>query len=232
MNHTESFQPEYRVKKHALAKHVKLRMGDDNRLEITVPVRFNLKHIPAILEENKSWIMRQLEKPRVKPSDELPENIFFAALNETWQVHYLHCDARFAMMIRPTREIVFVGKIREKKFYKKKLRAWIREYAYKQLHWHLTQLSQQTHLQFEDLSIRDQKTLWGSCTVNKAISLNFKLLFLPARLMRYVLIHELSHTLHLDHSTKFWNTVAQFDPDWRLHRSELRHANQYMPAWI
>ena len=203
--------PSYQIKKHRLAKASKLRAMEDHCLQITVPMRFNLKKIPGILEENKSWIISHLEKIKVKNNDVLPDHILFQAMNETWRVHYVPCQSKFEMIVRPAQEIVFVGKQRESEFYRKKLITWIKNHAGKYLLAALQNISQQTQMEFEKLIIRDQKTVWGSCTVNKSISLNYKLVFLPQHLLQHVIIHELCHTIYLNHSDKFWMKVAEFD---------------------
>lgn len=232
MTQTISWPPQYRIKKHRLAKHVKLKAMTDHCLEITTPLRFNQKKIPHILEENKKWIIEHLAKLPEKKPDELPTQIIFHSLLQTWPVHYIASDSRFEMIMRPSQEIVFVGKPKEISVYKKQLIAWIKIQARDYLLQELSHLSFVTKMNFDSLTIRDQKTLWGSCTINKSISLNYKLIFLPKSLLQYVIIHELCHTIHLNHSTEFWNKVAEFDPDWHQHRRELRRADQYVPAWI
>jgi predicted metal-dependent hydrolase len=227
-----SWPPQYRIKKHGLAKHVKLKTVENHCLEITVPVRLNLKKIPDILEENKIWIMKHLSVARSKKSDTLPERISLMALNQIWSVQYLECQAKFEMIIRPTQEIVFVGKKEDNQIYRNKLITFIKNKSRTHLANELENLSQKTKLPFDSLSIRNQKTLWGSCTVQKAISLNYKLIFLPERLLQHVIIHELCHTLYLDHSERFWNKVEEFDPAFREHRRELRKADQYIPEWL
>src|SRR5205085_9394875 len=134
--------------------------------------------------------------------------------------------------IKPNQEIVFVGKMLDKTIYRKKIIHWIKNQARQYLTQLLKTLSQQTHLYFDSVTIRDQKTRWGSCSSDKTISLNYKLIFLPEHLVRHVLIHELCHTIYLNHSDKFWHTVATFDANWREHRRELRKADQYMPVWV
>lgn len=227
-----SWPPPYKVKKHRLAKHVKLRATDDHGLEITIPTRFNLKEIPNILEEHKTWITKQLSQLRIKQVDTLPERIEFHAINETWRVYYVVCDSKFEMIVRPSQEIVLVGKIQDRQVCKDKLITWVKKISKQYLSSQLEKLSLLTGLDFDTVTIRDQTTLWGSCTSKKSISLNYKLIFLPQRLLQYVVIHELCHTKHLNHSDKFWNKVAEFDPEWRTHRRELRHANQYIPDWV
>lgn len=229
---TISWPPLYRIKKHALAKHVKLRPVENHCLEITIPLRFNVKKIPGILEENKNWIIEHLSKMPGQKSDVLPERVFLRALNQSWNIHYLDCQAKAEMIIRPAHEIVFVGKKEENQFYRNKLIIFIKNTARKHLLSELENLSQKTSLVFDSFSMRDQKTLWGSCTVQKAISLNYKLVFLPERLLQHVIIHELCHTVYLNHSEKFWNKVAEFDPAFREHRRELRKADQHIPDWL
>lgn len=72
------------------------------------------------------------------------------------------------------------------------------------------------------ITIRKQKTLWGSCSGRNNISLNINLAKLPQELIDYVIIHELVHTIHKNHSNRFWNCVAEYMPEYKAHDKNLK----------
>lgn len=86
-------------------------------------------------------------------------------------------------------------------------------------------------LAYRRVSLRCQKTRWGSCSRDGAISLNARLLFLPPELVEYVLIHELCHLAHLNHSKRFWALVARHCPDFRARDRRLRGMWAHVPRW-
>ncbi|MBI2439544.1 MAG: DUF45 domain-containing protein [Candidatus Moranbacteria bacterium] len=72
------------------------------------------------------------------------------------------------------------------------------------------------------VSIRNQKTRFGSCSRNGTLSFHYRLLFLPKHLREYVIVHEICHLLEFNHSSKFWQLVGKTFPDYPLLRRELR----------
>lgn len=77
-------------------------------------------------------------------------------------------------------------------------------------------------LTYGRVSIRDQKTRWGSCSRRGNLNFNYKIVFLPPHLADYLVVHELCHLLQFDHSTAFWSLVALAVPDYVRCREELR----------
>ena len=229
---TGLWPPAYKVKKHRRAKHVKLRVVKPACLEITVPYRFNLHDIPALLEEHRAWITKQLLIRQSQPSDELPTQVVMPSIHETWTIRYMACDRKLEIIHRPQQEMVLMGYLHDKKKCKEKLIAWVKQHAHLHLSSQLNKISEKIQLTYQQVHIRDQRTIWGSCTAKKTIHLNYKLLFLPSHLVTHIMIHELCHTQYLNHSKHFWALVAQHDPAWQRHRRELREAEQFIPGWI
>lgn len=84
------------------------------------------------------------------------------------------------------------------------------------------ELNQKYNFKYNRISIRNQSTLWGSCSQNGNLNFNFKLYFLPSHLAEYVVAHELCHLQELNHSRKFWSLLAQTIPDYKQRIAELK----------
>lgn len=89
-------------------------------------------------------------------------------------------------------------------------------------------LAGQHNFQVETIKLNNAKTRWGSCSSKRMLNLNVALMQLPHNLIDYVILHELCHTRHMDHSDEFWAQVQQVDPDFQVHRRQLREHSPYM----
>lgn len=76
--------------------------------------------------------------------------------------------------------------------------------------------------EYQRITIRDQKTRWGSCSARGTLSFNWRLMLAPPAVLDYVVVHELCHLTHMDHSAAFWQAVADVCPDYRTHRKWLK----------
>ncbi len=93
-------------------------------------------------------------------------------------------------------------------------------------HWTL-----QTGLKPQGVVFRANKTRWGSCSAQGLISLNWKLICQPVPLIDYVIVHELCHLRHLNHSKDFWQLVSEFYPDHKTNKSVLnqqQHLSRFL----
>lgn len=82
---------------------------------------------------------------------------------------------------------------------------------------------------YQKITIRDQKTRWGSCSSKGTLSFNFRLMLAPPPVLDYVVVHELCHLIHMNHSKDFWNAVGSIIPNYKESRKWLRdHGEKLM----
>lgn len=79
---------------------------------------------------------------------------------------------------------------------------------------------------YSRITIRDQKTRWGSCSSKGTLSFNWRLMLAPPAILDYVVVHELCHLRHMDHSPAFWQAVGEVFPDYASARKWLRKHGQ------
>jgi predicted metal-dependent hydrolase len=231
-----NWPPAYRLKKHPRAQRVKLRTSFQHGLELVIPPRFNENSIAELLEKHKQWIVKKLteihRQKQLRP-DTLPTEINLLAIQQKWPVHYLEtAHKKIRLTVRPQKELVLLGNTNNALLCKNLLNSWLKNQAAIHLTFYIKKMSALTGLTYDNLSIRSQQQRWGSCSNKKSISLNYKLLFLPPNLVEHIILHELCHTVHLNHSDKFWQLVASFDPHWKQHSKESRRACVWLPGWL
>jgi predicted metal-dependent hydrolase len=108
---------------------------------------------------------------------------------------------------------------------------WLSRLAKRELVARLQRLSAASGLGYTRCSIRGQRGRWGSASTSGHVCLNYKLLFLSSAVVDYVILHELTHTLHPDHSPRFWRRLEAVSPDCRRRHQELQYAAAAVPWW-
>ena len=79
---------------------------------------------------------------------------------------------------------------------------------------------------YGSITVREQKTRWGSCSAKGNLNFNWKLVLMPEEILEYVVVHELAHRLQMNHSTEFWDEVEKILPDYRKRRQWLKENGQ------
>jgi len=245
----------YRVRESARAKHVSIQISHLGEVEVVVPHGFDRRQIPEIIKKRQDWIAKTTQRivaerqsASVGSRAELPKLIHLQALPEQWELRYeqratpqviatqslLKASPKSSpkFPIQSVHQLSLLGAIDHPQLCQRVLKQWLKRKAEIHLIPWLRQTSQELSLPFNQVAVRGQKTLWASCSARANISLNYKLLFLPPHLVRYVFIHELCHTVHLNHSRQFWALVAQQDPNYQQSDTELNKAWIYIPAWV
>lgn len=232
--------PAYTVRVSPRARHVRLKVSAIEGVVVITPRGFDPYRIPEILIRHKEWLQKHIARltdrqaqRAAAPADTLPASIYLEAIGEHWGVEY--ADAPSPGVTADEREgnvLRLKGNVRSEAVCRAALRRWLTRKAYRHLEPWLRGLSEQSGMPFRRLTVRGQKTRWGSCSRQKAININYKLLFLPPHLVRHVFLHELCHTRVMNHSPAYWHLLAEFEPDHKTHRRELHETGKRIPAWV
>ncbi len=76
-------------------------------------------------------------------------------------------------------------------------------------------------VEYNRITVKNVTSIWGSCSARSNLNFSWKVFALPERLVDYLVVHELAHLKHLDHSPQFWALVGSFLPDYRKRKKEL-----------
>lgn len=247
--------PNYTIRNSKRAKRLILQISPRLGLVVIVPDHRRHPKIEALLQEKRHWIQKNLAyfQAKRKPHPDIflpPTELHLPAILKTLKLDYQKTSHKSFKILALHSKIqdkinengidengsecsyLILGPIEDSLLLIKTLKRLLKQIAGEHLIPWLKALSLDIQFPYQTVSIRSQSSLWGSCTALKKISLNMKLLFLPRELTRYVLLHELCHTVYLNHSKQYWNLLKRFDPQCLKHRRLLRRAGQYLPTWI
>jgi predicted metal-dependent hydrolase len=236
----KSALPDYRVRHSPRSKSLRLKVTREEGLSVVVPAGFDEKKIPAVLKRKKVWIADALKRIgetrrflEPKPTTHLPEIVKLTALGEIWPVVYKETETRPGISLKAERgRLVVTGAVLEREAVIRKLKDWLRLRVRDGLFPVAESLAGRHRLKLGRLLVKSQRTRWASCSAKHNLSLNTKLLFLSPDLVRYVLIHELCHTVYMNHSGDFWRLLSSKEPGFKRLDHSLREAWKCVPQWM
>jgi predicted metal-dependent hydrolase len=229
-------KPGFSVRQSHRAKRLSIKVYPRGRVEVVVPRRTSARAVKAFVEENRDWIDRARDSFAAHYPAEafaLPKTIDLATLDEQFEVRYVpEASATRVRYRQKKNELILSGKTGDEQQCVKALKRWLSGVARRAFEPQLRALAVMTGTPFNKLHIRLQRTCWGSRSSTGTISLNLCLLFLEPELTRYLMIHELCHGRHMNHSKRFWKLVSRFEEDYRALDRRLGESWRAMPAWI
>jgi predicted metal-dependent hydrolase len=206
----------YRIRRSDRASRVRVSVDPSGDVEVVLPRRSPASAAPAAIDELRPWIERRLrEASAVRAA--------IAARGAT--LPYLGTQLALAPQQGRTRvhragERLLVPADDERAT--AAIERWYRRAAAREIAPRLDAAARALGTTYTTLSIRGQRTRWGSCTARGAMSFNWRLLLAPEPVLDYVVWHEACHLRVMDHSPRFWALVRRHCPDFEEHRRWLR----------
>jgi hypothetical protein len=227
----------FEVRSSRRARRLSIRVFPHGRVEIVVPFRTPAVEVERFVAGHRAWIDRTLAgmADTAAAADlSLPDRVDFRAAGESWLITR-RTGPRLRLTTRATSDggsVTLVAPAHDEAAARLRLRAWVVEQGRRVLLPRLELLAERHGLAYRRAGVGRQKTRWGSCSAAGHIRLNCSLLFLPARLADYVMLHELSHLRVLDHSPRFWRVLDSLVADARALDAEMSRAWSRVPGWL
>ena len=199
-------------------------------MEIVVPVGVNAHTVRDFVQRFTPWIDRKVAAMQsfAAPSEPVPATVEFALTQEKFAVDW-HREPKRGLEQTLDRIVV---RAPDERGARALLQGWLKRAAYERLAPRLLQLADDLNYSVARVSIRCQRTRWGSCSTRGTVSLNCSLLFLTLEVVRYLFVHELAHTKHMNHSANFWRLVEKIEPDYRRLDRDLLAGWRTVPGWV
>ena len=232
---TRSLADRWTVRVSGRARRLSVRIYPGGRVEVVVPRGASPAAVQKFVGTHRQWIQRRVAdlSTAAAVDDSRPVSIKLPAIGRHYAVEYQYAAGSTARVrVAGENVIVVSGPLHDDRAVTAALRDWLGELAQAQLGVELSKVAAECGFRYTRTQIRRQRTRWGSCSASGTISLNCRLLFLRPQVVRYLLVHELCHTRHMNHSARFWALVASFEPDYQELDRELLRGWQSVPGWM
>lgn len=202
---------------------------DHQGLSISVPLQTALPHIDTILREKADWITKKLEQWENKKKLTLTwtHDATYPLLGEPWRIA-LKPSGEIQMACQSANAAVdaalaqqFTAQLNPRQI-EKFVMAWYGQQAITCFKQRIAIYAQALNVPAPAFRLSQAKTRWGSCNSCGIIHLNWRLIQMPLHLVDYVVAHELSHLLEMNHSARFWRLVENAYPNYLMARKELK----------
>jgi predicted metal-dependent hydrolase len=230
---TEPSEHSWSVRQSARARRLSVRVFRHGGVEIVVPPRTSPQRVSAFVSEHREWIERQRRRSAPAAHWPLPPGVLeLSALDEQWSCRPHGGAGRARVREIGNRQLQLAGRLEDLPAVRSALIGWLAQHARTRFEAPLRALGRQMGVEPGRLQVRCQRTRWGSCSRSGTISLNVCLLFQTPAVLRYLMIHELAHLRHMNHSVRFWADVARHEPGWKTLDRELLQGWRRVPSWM
>ena len=203
-------------------KTMRISVHKSGKVKVSCRMGIDDHSVRAFIQENSQWLERCLNKFR-EFRDSHPTKKFV----EGEKFPFMGRDYIWRWSQEPTGSPIhlsypYLNAVPSSINFKRVMRNLYEDKANYYLPRRLSYWAENMQLSYKNFRIKSFRSRWGSCNAKGEISLNWKLMVFPPEVIDYVLVHELAHLVHLNHSKSFWLTVLSFCPQYKKHREFLR----------
>lgn len=208
-------------------KTIAIKIDSAGNIKVCAPQGTSRGTIAKTVSGKAAWIIKHLQKIQFDQAQALPRKYtdgeLFMYLGREYPLQ-LDIDQEYGLIEIILAEGRFLVKTPagDKGIIKSSLEAWYRHVAAGYIKGRLDHYQSLLHVSPSRIAIRNQKTRWGSCSNKGSLNFNWRLMMAPAEVVDYVVVHELCHLVHPNHSKNFWNQVSAVLPDYRVRKDWLK----------
>lgn len=204
---------------------LQLSISPKGRLIVRAPLRMPMKRIRQFVEDNREWIEKHRQRATETKKKALPEEF-----REGGCVYFLGKPLKLQSwdgksFCRLEDRLLFPRQLLGKPI--ANLEQWYRIRAREYIFERLKHYSARTGIGYSAFRITSARRRWGSCSAKDSLNFTWRLIRADPRAIDYVVVHELCHVVHKNHSRNFWKLVESFMPDYREQRQWLKE-NQFL----
>lgn len=225
----------YQIRESKRAQKIKLQISVNDGLVVIVPKGVRHDEVDALVRSQSQWINLNLDKLSTRKEylinkfgEGLPNFISLPGIDRSWKINYAQQAGMSGWKYSAFNDLVIFGCPDKAQ---KNLENWLTATAREYLQAKLISLSIASGFKYKSIQIRAQKSRWGSCSSRGTISLNRNILFFTPEVVHYLLVHELCHTQHMNHSKEYWALVEKYCPDFKALDKLLKEAWRFLPPW-
>lgn len=212
-------------------KTVAISIGTDLKILVKAPLQASAEEIQSIVEKKAGWILKKREElancQEKKESRELTEGKWLLFQGEAYALRIAakeqnrQRESDSSVEISGRTIIVYAKKEIETEV-RRNLLEWYYEMARQWICRRTAYYNRELQEPINRICIKDQKSRWGSCSSKRNLNFNWRIIMAPPEVADYVVVHEMCHLRHLNHSSEFWAEVAGILPDYKVRRQWLR----------
>ena len=205
-------------------KTLAITIDSFGRLIVRAPLHCSEQRIFSFLAEKEGWIVRKIAEKKGAGIELPPENLHGYSLMVLGRSYKIHLVDTPKVAYDNEKLILYVPM----KNSKTQLVKWLKDNAKRIFTRVAEDTAKRMGVTYQSVGVNSARSRWGSCSGENSIHFTFRLLYAPKEVVEYVIVHELAHTKHHDHSKAFWMEVEKFVPDWKDKRAWLKRHSALM----